>query len=372
LEPSLAASYLAFAADNDVVGLDLSALRWEVAPTAGLDVFHPLDVDGRGWVFYKPSGGAVVARSPAGHEATAPFSTETYAVDGTNLLVATSATSVQLRVPDAGGGWFSPAAPAASTLATLAAGNAVTKLYLGDGKGLVVHRAYDALRGTYVAHYRVLEPGSGTLSTFATTGSEVDVLADGVRDSWAWSGAITRNQVFYICHDWAGSTVLLCVHNAGPDGIFGTADDPRPATYASAVRMLHPIGSPRAGQPVADARALRVSGRRMIVSEFSPPGLFLFDAGPDGLFNTADDRGRQLTDATGYSLDVALAGDWAAYLDGGEPAGRQVWLVRGFDGAATPVTSHYSAKTAPKLEPSGRAFWADFVFVPEAVFVRSP
>jgi hypothetical protein len=110
----------------------------------------------------------------------------------------------------------------------------------------------------------------------------------------------------------------------------------------------------------------------MIVSEFSPAGLFLFDAGADGLFNTADDRGRRLAAITAYGNDVALAGDWAAFLDGGPPAGRQVWLVRGLDGPAVPITNHYSAKSSPTLEPSGRIFWSDFVFVPEAVFVRAP
>jgi hypothetical protein len=374
-ELSVAESYLAVSEDNDVVGLDLSALRWEVAPAAGLSVFHPLDVDGRGWVFYKPSGLSPVARSPAGNEVTAPFSSDVYAVAGRELVhvgVVGASEAVQLRAPDAGGSWFSATAPAPVTLFTPGAGSTVDELRLGGGKGLVLDWAYSAARATNVRHYRVLEPGAGTLATFPTTGSVVDVIPDGVRWSWAPSGAITRDQVFYNCHDWATSNVFLCVHNAGADRVFGTADDPRPATYASAVRMLHPAGSPRAGLPVEDARALIVSGRRMLVSEFSPAGIFLFDAGADGLFNTADDRGRRLAGVTAYPSDVALAGDWAAFLDTGSPAGRQIWLVRGFDGAPTPVTSHYSGKTAPTLETSGRLFWGDLVFVPEAVFVRSP
>lgn len=370
-EPSLADSYLAVSSGQDVLGLDLSALRWEVAPAAGLDALHPLEADGRGWVFYKPAGRSAVARSPAGGEATAPFAGSTFAASGRELVHLSDAGVVELRVPDAGGSWFSASAPAAVNLHVPGA-STVSDVFVGGGKALVLDWAYSAARGTNVAHYRVLEPGAGTLSTFPATGTVVDVLPDGVRQSWASSGAVTRDQVFYNCHDWATSSVFLCVHGAGADRIFGTADDPRPATYASAVRMLHPAGSPRAGLPVEDARALLVSGRRMIVSEFSPAGLFLFDAGGDGLFNTADDRGRRLAAITAYGNDVALAGDWAAFLDGGPPAGRQVWLVRGLDGPAVPITNHYSAKSAPTLEPSGRIFWSDFVFVPEAVFVRAP
>ncbi len=371
-EPSLADAYLAFSAGNDVLGLDLSALRWEVAPAAGLDTTHPLDVDGRGWLFYKPSGQAAVARSPAGAERSAPFWTGVFAVDGKQLVhLSDSGALVQLRVPDASGAWFSATAPAPVDLYAPGT-NTVDRVAIGGGKALVQDYAWSAARNTNVAHYRVLEPGAGTLSTFASTGSVVDILPDGVREGWAWNLAITRDQVFFPCHDWATASLYLCVHGAGPDHVFGTADDPRPATFASAVKLLHPAGSPRAGLPVADARALRVSGGRMILSEFSPGAIYLFDAGPDGLFNTADDRGRKLADITAYSSDVGVAGDWAAFLASGPPAGEQLYLVHGLDGPPTPVTSHYSAKSSPTLEPSGRAFWSDFVFVPEAVFVRAP
>jgi len=368
-EPSLAASYLTFSVGSDVLGLDLSVLRWEVAPTAGLDGSHPLDVDGRGWLLYKPSGQNLVARSPFGLEATAPFTTAEFAVDGTDLIHVGTGNLIQLRTPDAAGDWFSAGAPAA---VDLYAANAVDLLRIGGGKGLVVDHAYDAGRGTDVAHYRILEPGTGTLATFPAKGSVVDVLADGMQASWAWVGAITAEQVFYPCHAWGTANLYLCVHDAGVDGIFGTADDPLPATYASAVKLMHPTGSPRAGLEVYDARAVQVDKGRMILSEFSPPAIYLFDAGPDGRFNTADDRGRKLADISAYDAEVALAGDWSVYLDTGSPAGRQVWLVRGLDGAPTPVTEHYSAKTSPVLERSGRAFWVDSVFVPEAVFVRAP
>lgn len=368
-EPSLAASYLTFTVGDDVLGLDLSVLRWEVAPTSGLDVFHPLDVDGRGWLFYWPSGQPIVARSPFGREAVAPFTTSRFAVDGTDLIHVGAGDVVQLRTPDPAGDWFSADAPDAVDLYAAAT---VSLLRVGGGKGLVVDYAYDAVRATNVAHYRILEPGAGTLSTFGTTGTVVDVLADGSLASWSWAGAITADQVFYVCHAWGTSDLYLCVHDAGADGAFGTGDDPLPATFASAVKLLHPPGSPLAGQPVRDARALAVDGRRMILSEFSPPGIFLFDAGPDGRFNTADDRGRKLASLSAYDGEVALAGEWSAWLDTGSPAGRQVWLVRGLEGAPTPITEHYSAKTSPVLERSGRAFWVDSVFVPEAVFVRAP
>ncbi|HEY6006655.1 MAG TPA: hypothetical protein VIV57_27490 [Anaeromyxobacter sp.] len=90
--------------------------------------------------------------------------------------------------------------------------------------------------------------------------------------------------------------------------------------------MKHPAGSPRAGLDVTSVVGLAASGNRLLVSEQSPPAL----------------------------------------------AGRQVWMVRGLDGDPIQVTSHYSAKTSPTLDPSGRLFWVDSVFVPSAVFVREP
>jgi hypothetical protein len=104
----------------------------------------------------------------------------------------------------------------------------------------------------------------------------------------------------------------------------------------------------------------------------TPDGVYLFDAGPDGLFGTADDRGRQIGSAGLYSSEISVAGDWVAFLTDGPPAGRQVWLLRGFDGEPVPVTNHYSTKISVVVEPSGRVFWIDSVFVPEAVFMRSP
>ena len=53
-------------------------------------------------------------------------------------------------------------------------------------------------------------------------------------------------------------TFPVCVHNAGADGRFGTGDDPVPATFAAAPKLVHPAGSPRAGQVVYDPRVLKM------------------------------------------------------------------------------------------------------------------
>jgi hypothetical protein len=47
-------------------------------------------------------------------------------------------------------------------------------------------------------------------------------------------------------------------------------------------------------------------------------------------------------------------------------------MVRGLDGEPICVTDHYSAKTSPMLDPGGRLSWVDSVFVPSAVFSRTP
>ena len=48
----------------------------------------------------------------------------------------------------------------------------------------------------------------------------------------------------------------------------------------------------------------------------------------------------------------------------GAPGGRQVYLVHGNAGPILAVSSHYSIKQSPTLEPSGRVFWIDDVFTP--------
>jgi Carboxypeptidase regulatory-like domain len=368
-DPSLAAGYLTLSRDGDVMGLDLSALRWEVAPASGLDASHPIDADGQGDLFYLPQGGNLVARSPSGSETNAPVGIQ-FAVSGKVLLDSDFSNAVRMRTTDAAGTWFTPSAPAAVQLYQA---NTVQRLHVGGGKGLVQDYAFDPVRGTNVTHYRVLEPGAGkTLADMTGLMPAVDILGDGVNFNWSFVGALTARQVFYVCHAWGTATLYLCVHNAGADGVFGTADDPRPATFASAVHLRHPAGSPRAGLDVSDARALAVNGRRMLVSEFSPPAVYLFDAGPDGLFNTTDDRGRKLADFAASDFDIAVAGDWAAFLYDGPPSGRQAWMVRGFDGDPICVTDHYSGKTSPMLDPGGRLSWVDSVFVPSAVFSRTP
>jgi hypothetical protein len=188
----------------------------------------------------------------------------------------------------------------------------------------------------------------------------VDAL--GVDQGWADAAGITARQAFFTCH---GIATDLCVRNAGADGFFGTADD-------TTATLVHPPGSPRAGLAVHDARAFRVSGRRMLLAEFSPPALYLFDAGADGLFDGVGDRGRKLADGFFSPWNVALADGYAASVAEGSPMGEQIWLVRDFDGTPTPVTSYYSPKASLALEPSGRVFWVDSVFAPEAVFVRAP
>jgi hypothetical protein len=367
--PSLASSYLALGESSDLLGFDLSTLRWEAAPPQGISWEH-LRPDGRGWLLYPSGAGSFVARSPWGSETAGPPSSyAALAVSGADLVHPDGSNRIQYRQPDATGAWFSATAPAPVSLYQVPVANYVQSLFLGDGKALELDSVYDAVKGQPVAHYHVLEPNAGTLATFPASGVAVDVIADGVSGNWATMGAITRDQAFYLCHAWSSSTTYLCVLNADPVTHRFT-QAAAPPTFASAVKLVHPPGSPLAGQPFMNLRALRVSGGRMLAADYS--SLYLFDAGPDGLFNTADDRERIIANLAVSDDDIDVAGDWVAWLDYGAPGGRQVWLQRGFDGVAVPVTSHYSAKRTVSVEASGRVFWADGLFVPEGVFVRAP
>ena len=205
---------------------------------------------------------------------------------------------------------------------------------------------------------RVFEPNEGRLREFPAVGTIVDIYPNVSPAALA----ITSNQVFFN----AVLGVQLMVYDAGPDGRFGTADD------IAATPLIHPAGSPRAGLAVAGVGAMAISGNRMILNENFPPTVYLFDAGPDGRFNTPDDVGRKLAEVVAGLGDIAIAGEFAAFFDTGSSLGRQVELVHGFDGPIITLTNHYSAKSSLALESTGRVFWVDDLFAPPGIFVRAP
>ncbi len=351
---SLASSYAVIEEGSDIRAIDLSSLRWEATPQAGLSIGGALAADGRGHLLYRTGAYELRARSPAGGETAGLSFYGDFEALGTDLLTAEGSQLV-VRTPGTSGAWFSAGAPAPVTVYTGDPSSSFTAVALGGGKGIATESV-----GSNAYRFRILEPRSGTLATLPTTGAVVDAL--GVDQGWASAAGITARQAFFTCN---GIATNLCVRNAGADGFFGTGDD-------ATTTLAHPLGSPRAGLPVQDARAFRVSGTRMLLAEFSPPALYLFDAGTDGLFGGVGDRGRKLADGYFAPWDIALAGRYAAFVAEGSPVGPQVYLVRDLDGIPAPVTSHSSPKASLALEPSGRVFWVDWVFAPEAVFVRAP
>src|SRR5438067_1299625 len=91
-----------------------------------------------------------------------------------------------------------------------------------------------------------------------------------------------------------------------------------PCTSSTAATpLIHPAVSPRAGLAVAGVGAMSISGNRMILNENFPPTVYLFDAGPDGRFNTPDDVGRKLAEVVAGLGDIAIAGEFAAFFDTG-------------------------------------------------------
>ncbi len=357
VSPSLSGSLLTYSSDyRDILALDLSVLRWDIVGPVPLASYGSvLASEGSGTTFYRPESAGITARTAAGSETVGPAH-DFFAVTGSDLVSGANFDGIWVYDPDpATGRYFAGAAPSARVYS-----NPGASYYLGvaagGGKALVVENVAG------VAHTKVIDPRGGLLRNAATGGAVVDVYPVGENSNWARAWGVTARQAFFTCDD---INTRLCVYDAGPDLAFGAGADDTPATF-----MLHATGSPVAGTHF-DGPSLAVSGRRLVVADQA--GVHLRDAGADGVFNTADDRERRLSTNTGlYQGTFAVAGDWVAFLDAGVPGGNQVQLVNGFDGPVLTVTSHYSAKRALTLEPSGRVRWVDGLFTPDAVFVYVP
>lgn len=352
-EPSISDGLLTFTSGGDVQSIDLSTFRWEATPAAQL---FDMSGNGGGTLFYRTQSGALFTRSGEGIEREGPWVYD-FASLGDDLLTSDQ-LSISHHGPDAERRFFTATAlPAAQIFGPLSGSSLVVRIALGAGKAIVT----ETDSATNLATYRILEPLDGTLRDVPTGGLVVTPHPAGQTGYWTWA-AITARQAFYNCD---GVNVRVCVYDAGADRRFGTGDDPG----VSPARLGHPPGSPLAGVLYTDA-TYEVSGGRLLVADHN--GLFLHDAGADGLFGTPDDRERTLTALVPSQGQYAVAGDWVAYLDSAAPGGLQVHLARGMDGPIYVVTDYYSAKRAVALDPGGRAYWIDAVLAPEGIFVRAP
>jgi hypothetical protein len=366
--PTLSDGLLAFNSGNDVLDIDLSTFRWEQAPTQALNQsMAPLVANNAGTLFYLTAYGnqSLIARTAAGTETQLSTGANYFAADANQLVVAESLGTPGLYVhqPDAAGKYFTGASPSPVLLDSTA--NDFYGLSVGGGKAISlesVNTSAAACGGfSPCGVVKIFDPGAGGLLRSAPTAFNPYPGAPGTQGenlNWVRRPAINQSQAFFICN---GIGTNLCVYGAGADGKFGTADDVA-ATY-----LKHPGTATLYNWP-----SVVVSGTRMLISEASPPGLYLLDAGPDGLFNTADDKERKLASVGLSDGQMWLSGNWATYLNNGGAGGQQVYLVSGFDGPAYLLSSYYSSKRAPVVDFTGRTFWLDGIFMPEGIMVRAP
>ena len=359
---------------EDLLWLDLTQSRWDVAD--GVPLAWPI-ANGQG-AFVFQSGSLLRARTTTGGDATLPGSASHYGylagATGPHYLVATNAYSrVTAYRADATGLWFTPAAlasyPAVDVLNV--SPSRLDVLLAKEGKAIVAVRDASDVRRPYV-----LEPsGAGGLRT----PSVVDVLpGPGVSAEpspyRAVAAVSARYAVFSCAHasyptppGWSYAH-MACLRKAG-----GTAANPvfSATDPASTTVLLHPTGSPLAGQPYRDVRDIRVAGERIGIVESGT--IYVLEAGPDGVLGNPDDVETNLGAHWPFLGQFDMAGNFVVYLEFGEPGGKQVILVDMASGAsAQAVTSHYSIKDQVAVEPSGRVYWQDAAFLNEAIFVRTP
>jgi hypothetical protein len=355
---------------EDVLWLDLTQLRWEVAD--GTPLSWPVS-NGAGAVVFQGSG-VLRARTSSGGDATLPGSaahvgylagaTGPYYLNTTNWY-----SRVTVHRSDTTGLWFTPAALAAYPpvdVLTVTSPSMIEMLNVKDGKAIV------SVRDGVNAHRPyVLEPaGAGGLRT----PNVVDVLAGPnisapVFYSRADAAVSAKYAVFSCEHaSYTAYTNKACLRKAG-----GTAAAPVFSALdgATTTVLIHPTGSPDAGLPFFDVRGLRVAGERILIVQGGT--IYVLEAGPDGVLGNSDDVETNLGVHWPQLGQYDMAGNFVVYLEFGDPGGKQVTLVDLASGASPQaVTSHYSIKEQVVVEPSGRIYWQDAAFLNEAIFVRTP
>jgi hypothetical protein len=345
---------------QDLLYLDLSSLRWELAPAAqlqypsvnGAGALFAEDVDNRR-VVYRSGDGRTTASS-AVHVYLNPDYGVT-AADGPNLVTSDSA-SLWVYPADANGHWFATAPSPAQVYTT--GGDAIYWLAAGGGKVIAIERA-SALWNPVV-----LEPGTGTLATatavHVASGPGVTASPDGA------AYAITAQHAFFSCV--SGGQTVLCVRDAGADHTFGTSDD----TGANGSYPLRHAANAPPGLPgtIVSSSSAHASGRRVAFA--SGNHLYVLDAGPDLRFGTADDTEIDVGPFSGDARDFSFSGSFLAYLATAAPAGKQVFLVDLVSGGTRQLTEHYSVKQEVVVDATGRVFWKDGLFATAGVFTRLP
>jgi len=332
----------------DLVAVDLSARRWEVASDAALSGPRP---NNAGTLFYQDGSGTVLWRSSDGRELRGPASVA-YAASGSQLFYG-SGSSLFLQGPDASGQWFAPTGPAATAIVTTL--GTITRVEAADGLAIVEATA------PVTGALHLVRNAAGTW-----TSTRLDNTVAAATEPYPASGmGVSSRHAVWGCRPPATFQQYACFRSAGPDGTLGTADD-----------VSGRINTPGTASPYFPIDGLRVSGNKAMVVVFRAGAthLVVTDAGTDGTFNTADDSETDLGavgagGATFYDFRGGMLA-WAQVVAG--LPGTQVFVHDLRDGTRRQLTTHYSQKAEVRVEASGRVFWTDTLLQAQAIFLSSP
>jgi hypothetical protein len=334
---------------GDLQALDLSQLRWETVTDA--DSANPV-ANHAGTVFFDRKVGGTTARAPDGTETRSGIAGGYWiASDGVDVVFDdTTGRGLLWERADASGRFFTGQVPIALTQ-RFKQGYYQYPISVAVGEGRVAftaREANDVTDSVYVA-----EPNP-TLATPLLT--RLDGFPAGTSVyQYGTVGASARHAV-HACNSASG--VAICVRERGAGG-----------TFVGGSTFL--LQKPGAGAPYLTTGAVKLRGDR-IAFRRSDGVLVVVDAGPNHVFNDADDVERVLFPVDYWGDNWDIAGNFVAYFAAGAPAGLQVWLADIVAGTRRQLTSHYSAKQSITVEPSGRVLWDDTVFPNRAVFVSAP
>lgn len=346
--PDLDQGLLAYSLGSSLEIADLSTLRWEAPLLSGFDpngdglVSNGVDAI----VWRSGTTDDLWSRTAAGTMTRVHQPGVAMSAEGSSLIVAERGGSpaLQLYTADDSGRYFADPTPVTVW------GVAAWAVRIGGGKVILYESSSTSPTGT---RCWILEPAGNPLATVTTTGTLLEVLPD------AFAGGlglgVNARQAVFACPR------TLCVLDAGADQRFGSEDLGGMAT----LRLPAGFTAPGPWDP------FELSGTRMILS--TAQGIVLLDAGADGLFDTFDDRARLLSPRRRIaSHDVAVAGDWAAWIDPGASGVQQVFALHGFDGAPRQLTTTASVKSSVTVDARGRVHWVDSAVNPRAIMTWEP
>jgi hypothetical protein len=345
---ALSAGLLLYEESRDVLSLDLTSMSWVSVPTpwvnqsimamtAGSIIYRQIEAYGR------PAS----ALCWDGRETLAPGRYYSLAASGDYVVgFDQSSAGIYLFTRDVGGtGCFFTGSATTVPLLTNGLGSSANVAVNGEHAAASI---WDGSKFSVVA----FEPPVGQPLSFSPT--TVTTLQAGII-SGPFSVALAPKQAIFSCQGVFSSNEDVCLKSSGADGRFGTGDD------GPVVRLVHPPNSACAGQPVVGTD-LALGGTTLAIMADCPWGFAVISAGPDGLFNTADDRETRLSSAQLYAQTMGAAPGFVTWVQAASPGGDQVFLWNEATGLTLQLTSHYSKKTNPLVDAQGRVWWADGVF----------